>query len=346
MYIGGWPDKIFIIDEATETVTGNIPMQTGTPRNLTLSSDGKRFYVRKIDMEEIEVVDIAARKSIDRFKLSEGPKQVRIFGLAVDPREQYLVLMTVATRKLIDRYEIGPTELVVYDLKAHTISRTIPWPEGEERPRPNLVISPDGKYLYVFSDDVLIYDTTDFKQVDKWELSRPVEEGLDRFEMGNFDQTYEEPGFYTTVVYTRDPVQKRQIMGVARVNLVGKRVDFFPLGPAQRMSFALAPDRKRAWGVTDTIGHYEFWRFDLAGRRIVERVEFDGRPRMALRVSSNGNLLYIWQSGNTIDLYDSSTYKHQRRITLDFDHTSPLVMVPNRNGRTSTAASPTANSAR
>ena len=37
--------KIFIIDEATETVTGTIPMQTGTPRNLTLSSDGKRFYL-------------------------------------------------------------------------------------------------------------------------------------------------------------------------------------------------------------------------------------------------------------------------------------------------------------
>lgn len=346
MYIGGWPDSIFIIDEATEKVTGSIPMQAGTPRNLTLSDDGKRFYVRKIDMEEIEIVDIAARKSVDRFKLSEGRNQVRIFALAVDPQDQYLVLMTVATRKLLDRFEIGPTQLVVYDLKAHKISRTIPWPEGEERPRPNLVMSPDGKYLYVFSDDVLIYDTTDFKQVDKWELSRPIEEGLDRLELGNFDQTYEEPGFYTTIVYTRDPVQKRQIMGVARVNLVGKSVDFFPLGPTQRLSFALAPDRKRAWGLMDSIGKYEFWRFDLAGRRIVERVEFEGRPRMALRVSSNGRLLYIWQSGNTIDLYDSSTYKHLRRITLDFDHTSSLVMVPNRNERISTTAKPAANGSR
>ena len=109
MYVGGWPDSIFIIDEATEKVTGKIPMQTGTPRNLTLSHDGTRFYVRKIDMEEIEVVDIATRKSIDRFKLSEGRNQVRIFALAVDPQDRHLVLMTVTTRKLLDRFEIGPT---------------------------------------------------------------------------------------------------------------------------------------------------------------------------------------------------------------------------------------------
>jgi hypothetical protein len=345
MYMGGWPDKIFIIDEATEKVTGSIPLQTGTPRSLDLSHDRTRFYVRKIDMEEIEVVDIAGRKSIDRFKLSEGANRVRIFTLAADPQNRYLVLVTVATRKRIDRFEIGPTQLLVYDLNAHKVTRTIPWAEADERVRPSLIMSPDGKYLYAFSDDVLVYETTDFKQVDRWELTRPIEEGLGRFEFGPLDQTYEEPGFFTTIVYTQDPVQKRQIMGVARMNLVAKSVDFFPLGPTQRMTFALGPDRKSAWGLfSQMIGQHEFWRFDLERRRVVERVEFEGRPRMALRVSSNGKLLYIWQSGNTIDLYDSSTYKHLRRITLDFDHTSPLVMIPARSQTLSSAATPGAAS--
>ena len=61
------------------------------------------------------------------------------------------------------------------------------------------MMSPDGKLLYFFADDVLIYDTTEFKQVDKWELSRPLEEGLGRFDFGPRDVTYEEPGFYSGI---------------------------------------------------------------------------------------------------------------------------------------------------
>jgi hypothetical protein len=339
MYIGGWPDKIYILDEATEKVSGSITMQTGAPRAVELSHDRTRFYVRSTTLEDIEIVDIAGRKVVDRFKLSEGLQKVRIFGLAADPRHRFLVLVTVGATRQLDRYEIGPTELVVYDLASRKISREIPWPDGEERLRPNLMLSPDGQYLYVFSDDVLIYETAEFKQVDKWELSRPLEDGLGAFDFGGFDTTYEEPGFFTTLFYTQDPIQKRQIMGIARINLPGKRVEFYPLGPAQRVGFALAPGRKQAFGLRSEIGRYEFWGFDLESRRVSKRVEFEGRPRMSLRVSSNGKLLYIWQAGNTIDLHDAATFKHLRRITLDFDNTSALVMVPrDAPGRQPTAA--------
>ena len=80
--------------------------------------------------------------------------------------------------KKIDRYEIAPPKLVVYDLKEHKIARTVPWPNNEERENVNVMFSPDGKLFYFFADDVLIYETTDFKQVDTWELSRPIEEGV------------------------------------------------------------------------------------------------------------------------------------------------------------------------
>src|SRR2546425_4219698 len=39
LYIGGWPNKIFMIDEATEKVTGAIEATTGTPARATLSKD-------------------------------------------------------------------------------------------------------------------------------------------------------------------------------------------------------------------------------------------------------------------------------------------------------------------
>ena len=64
----------------------------------------------------------------------------------------------------------------------------------------------------------------------------------------------------------------------------------------------MAPDRKRGYGLLQQIGRYEFWAFDLEQKKLINRTEFAGRPRMALRVSSNGKLLYIYQAGATIDV--------------------------------------------
>jgi DNA-binding beta-propeller fold protein YncE len=328
LYIGGWPNKIFVIDEATEKVTGAIDVTTGTPTRAVMSKDRKRFYLLNALASEVEIIDIAARKSVDHFTLSEARKRVHIRSLIVDPLDRFVILLTKAAEKKVDRFEISPPTLVVYDLKQHKISRTIPWPNNEEREGVNIMMSPDGKLLYFFADDVLIYDTTEFKQVDKWELSRPIEEGLGRFDFGPRDVTYEEPGFYSGIFNTSDPVQNRRMMGIARVNLAGKSVDFWPLGPSRPVGFSLAPDRKKAYGLLSEIGHYEFWTFDLEHHKLGAKTEFAGRPRMALRTSSNGKVLYIYQAGNTIDLYEASTYKFLRTLTLDADTTTELFVVP------------------
>jgi hypothetical protein len=49
---------------------------------------------------------------------------------------------------------------------------------------------------------------------------------------------------------------------------------------------------------------------------------------MALRVNSTGDILYIYQAGNTIDLYEAASLKHLRTITLDGDMTTPMVLLP------------------
>jgi len=328
LYVGGWPNKIFVIDEATEKVTGAIDVTTGSPKGMTLTKDRKRFYLVNALSEQVEIIDIAARKSIDHFTLSEGRKKVFVRSMIPDPLERFVILLTKSADKKVDRFEIGAPTLVVYDLKAHKIARTIPWPNNEEREFVSIMPSPDGKLLYFFADDVLIYDTTEFKQVDKWELSRPLEEGLARFDFGPRDITYEEPGFYSGIFQMLDPVQNRRLMGIARVNLNAKNVDFWALGPARPVGFSLAPDRKRAYGLLQEIGHYEFWTFDLEHHKLGAKMEFPGRPRMALRTSSNGKVLYIYQAGNTIDLYDASTYTYLRTITLDADTTTELFVVP------------------
>src|SRR5579872_891195 len=77
LYIGGWPGKVYVIDEATERVTGAIDVTTGAPKGLTLSKDKKHLYLVNSMSEQVEVLDIATRKSLDHFTLSEGRKKVR-----------------------------------------------------------------------------------------------------------------------------------------------------------------------------------------------------------------------------------------------------------------------------
>lgn len=328
MYIGTYAGSIQIFDEATEKLAGEIKLKTGIPRSLTLSQSRAKFYVLDATLEKIEVVDIATRASVSTFTLSEGKKQVRIRGLQVDPLERFLILLTRSAEKKIDRWEIGDITIQLYDLTQQKVTRTIPWPRGEEREFFNIRFSPDGKLLYFFGEDVLILETTNFTEVDTWPLSRPIEPGLGRISFGAVDDFNDDPGFFTGLFTTQDPIQNRRIMNLGRVDLVAKSIDLTPIGPAEGVGFAMSPDRRRGYGLMQQIGRYEFWAFDLAQRKLLGRTPFEGRPRMALRVSSNGRLLYIFQAGATIDVYDASSYKHLRTIQMNADQTTNLFILP------------------
>jgi hypothetical protein len=338
LIIGAYPSQYWIIDEATEKIVGTIPYKSGIPRRTSLSRDRKRFYTIEAAMEKIEILDIPSRTTTDTFSLSEGNKKVRIRSIEPDPLQRFVMMVIAPATKLVDRFEIGSPTLVQYDLKEHKIVRTVPWPNGEERQNATIQFSPDGKLMYLFTDqDVLIYETNGFTQVDKWELSRPIEEGFGRLEMGSRDAFNDEPGFYTGIFSVSDPVQHRRMMGIARVNLAAKSVDFYTLGPATGISFAMAPGRKVGYGLFEDIGRYEFWKFDLEHRKFAGRTEFKGRPRMGLKTSSNGKVLYIYVAGNTIDLYDADTYQYLRTITLDGDMTTELFVFPTPPAATSTS---------
>ena len=329
LIIGTYPDKFHIIDEATEKVVGTIPFKSGIPRRTTLSRDRKRFYTIEAGMEKVEIIDIATRSTIDTFSLSEGNKRVRIRSIEPDPLHRFVMLLTASATKMTDRFEIGAPTIMQYDLKEKKVVRTVPWPNNDERQNVQIQFSPDGKLMYLFSDqDVLIYDTGSFAQVDKWELSKPIEEGFGRLEFGQSDAYNDEPGFYTAIFNVSDPIQHRRTMGIGRVNLAAKTVDFYTMGPSSPVSFAMAPGRKVAYGLFQDIGRYEFWRFDLEHRKLANRVEFKGQPRMSLKTSSNGKVLYIYNAGETIDLYDAETYQYLRTISLEGDMTAELFVFP------------------
>jgi DNA-binding beta-propeller fold protein YncE len=331
LYIGTYGRQVLVMDEATMKVKDSIKTSIGIPR-LSLSFDRKHIYVSDPGYEKVEIIDVATKKSLGSFALSHDSVTVRFRGYNLDPKERFMVMVAKIYTKKADRYDISQPTILRYDLAKHMVTDTIPWPKGEVREGAQIVFSPNGDLMYFFTtDDVLVYDSNTLKEVDRWDISKTLfEEGLGRIGFGLPYDIYEEPGFYTGLFRTNDPVNHRTQMGVARMDLVNRQLDFYSLGPSAGVSFRLSPDKKRAYGIHEEVGNYQFWTFDLESRRVLGKTEFNGRPRMGLIVSSNGNELYVNVAGSTIDRYATNGFKHLGQVNFGADQTNIILVPPPR----------------
>ena len=329
-YIGTYDKKILVMDEASMRVVDSIPVSIGIPLGMQLSYDRQRFYVREPRQETVEIFDIPGRKSLGTFTLSTPGRSVRITSMNVDPSERFAVMVVKIFTKKPDRFEISAPKLLKYDLASRTVTDTIPWPRGEERDFAQILFSPNGENLYFFTaDDVLIYDTKTLKQVERWEISRTFfEEGFGRLPANFFNDLNEEPGYSTFLFRNTDPVNRRTLMGIARTNLMARTVEFFMLGPTAPVSFTLAPGRKRAYGLVQQVGNWQFWTFDIENKRVLGKIEFKGRPRMSITASTDGKQIYLHGAGSTIEIRDVATFNPTRTIELPADMTGFILMPP------------------
>ncbi len=325
IYVSTYDSSILIVDEATLEVEGRIETAVQIPDDLLLSRDGTLLYVGDAEGDRIERVDLRRRSSLDTHSLSRGPSTVLINGFTPSPDDAYAIMFVREYVKLSDRYEVGEPVMLKYDLVNGQVADTLDFPE-EAVESASLIFAPGGEHLYYSAGDLLVLETQDFTEIDRWEITDAWEPGLGRLSFGFPDNPYDEEGIYTGLFRTTDPVQNRELMGIARVDLEAREVDFYTLGPSERIEFRMAPGGRKAYGLSEQIGRYEFLTFDLVNRRLESRTQFSGRPRMSLAVSSNGELLYIHNAGNTIDVYDARTYEHLRQVAFDADMTSFLLV--------------------
>ena len=276
------PNKILIIDEATEKVTGSIPVKVGIPRRVTLSQDAQAF-LRDLSHNR-GCRDPGHRDAADRrqIRLSEGNKTVRISSVAADPLGRYVIMITKTTTKLQDRFEIGTAMLQQYDLKEHKIiaDHPVAGRPGARAGKPAVLsrwkalVFPGQRSL-----DLRNRELQAGRQVGHVECrGRPRPGRISFGGFGGADTVNDEPGFFTTTMTITDPIQHRQIMGIAKINLAAKTNEFYTIGPAGGVSFSLAADRKHGFGLESAIGRYQFWTFDLVDRRVTSRGEVRRRP--------------------------------------------------------------------
>jgi DNA-binding beta-propeller fold protein YncE len=338
LYVGAWQKKVIVIDETSQKVAAEIELKLGVPRSMMLTEDRKKLVVHSASEASFEIVDLATRKLEASFKLDEGGKKYRLSGYAISPDDKKIYATFYSVEKKLDRFEVGKPQWGVVDLAAGKWEKMVAMPkEMESRGGGRgggLRVSPDGKYLFQFRDNVYVYSTDDFKEVEKIELSKPLFPGSERVTIGPGDDPHEQRGTVFGFFNSTDPIVHRKTFGFGVFDLNKRTFEFTPVGPSTTgtMGLRLTPDRKTGYTVAfngeGANRRCEFWTFDIGSKQIVRKQEFDGRSRFEFSLSSDGKLLYIYGAGNTIEMYDAATLKMVRDLDVNADMTSNMLVVP------------------
>ena len=336
LYVGAWPQRVLIVDEATGRLDGEIALKTGVARSIEATRDKKRLIVSTMKDSGIEIIDLATRQVTSSFTLSEGNKKMRPQGLALDSQGKLLYTIITPVEKKIDRFEIGKRKWAVIDIDQKKIARTVDIPpDMEQDVRGMLKLSPDGKFIYAFGQNILVFDTVDFKQVEKIDLQKPTfSQATDSLSMfGDMDR-WGDPAILQSVFFRTDNVVRRTVFGLARFDLNKRTFDFQPIGPPpnQFSGVQVTPDQKTGYAISIDGQHgdrvTQFMVFDMAKQKLVKRAEFAGRTRFTFAISSDGKKLLIYGAGNTIEFYDAATLKLEKTLDVNADMTTGLVVIP------------------
>jgi DNA-binding beta-propeller fold protein YncE len=343
MYMGTWPHHVLVMDENKQTVVDKIEMKTGVPFGLQLSADRKKLYVTTIEKSGIETVDLSTNKVIDSFVLDEGNRKERLAAYAIDKEGKFLYSIVAPTVKKIDRFEVEQAQFITVDLAQHKIVRRVDYPKDLDiygvtgltgSYEGGLKLSPDGKYLYLFRENILVFDTAEFKVVEKIELAKPSFQGMETVSFNLVDDAYRDPSLVTSLFVSADPFVHKPAFGLATVNLTTRNVDFTPVGPytSGLMGLFVSPDQATGYTVSITGQNgnrrTEFWSIDMNTKRIVQRAEFRGRRRFNFALSPSGKSLYIYVAGFEVDIFDAKTLQHTKTVDLGSDVTTNMVVVP------------------
>jgi WD40 repeat protein len=347
---GTWPHNVVIFDSTAEKILGSIDLKTDAPRMLMLSPDKKTLYASTLNDNAIVTIDLATRAVTSSFSLDSGNQTVRLYGLAIDPTGKLFYGIATHITKLADHYDVSPSRFIVIDLAAKKITRTadLPQEEGPFGFHNEIKLSPDGKLLYLFRNNILVFDTATLQLVKKVDLAKPQAPGIENVSLGILEDPNELPDKVTSVFTSSDPYVHREVFGIGIIELTKLTFDFSPIGPVtagHMMPLYLTPDRKTGYtvAITGDPGNRrcEFWAFDMATRKLIRKREFDGRTRFYFSVSADGTKLFLYGAGFEIEVYDAKTFEFRSNIETPGDMTTNMVML---QATSTSASSPAADS--
>jgi len=271
--------------------------------------------------------------------LDDATHRYRVNGGAPDPEGKLLYTSTTEITKQSDRYVIGRGKYTIVDLAQQKIVKTVDEPQeggrgGGGRGGGNFEVSPDGKYLYQFGQQVTVLNSSDFSVVERIPLEAPAGNPMENLGLGGIQEALSQPGQRVSLFTWSDPIVHNRVFGIARFDLNTRKFDFKPIGPspAQVGRLYITPDQKMGYTMTENgFGgnrRCEFWGIDLVTTKLARTAEVPCRTRYSFGISSDGKKLYIYAAGYQIEVYDAATFKQEAVWDMTQDMTGPMVVLP------------------
>jgi hypothetical protein len=326
--MGVWPNRLRLLDEATEAFVGEIPLRYGAVTSYgepAHTPDFRKLYYVTDRMEAVEVVDPEKRAVVDELRISTPVRRVRIFNVVPDREGKVLYLRASGVELGTDRFETEDFELIAYDMEKHEVKETFRLPkEAAVAFFQPIRVSDDGQSLFVFGRDIYQVRASDRTVLDKIPLAQPIAAGYGPLRpAGLFEAA---PDVVYALYGTVDPIMRKRMSGVVRIDLPKREVTSFELGPAIDADvFVLSADGKYAYA-----GPRDLVKIDMVSRRIVamKKAFEQGRTNNTLIVSSDGKKLYVTGVGNQLQIVDSATLEPVGSIPTGGDITSPALALP------------------
>jgi hypothetical protein len=339
LMLGTYPDKLFTVDEATGKIGEKIQLPGGLPVSLRITPDQAKIFATTITNSSVIVMDAKSHGILTQFDLNTPTERYRFNGGAPDPTGRFFYTTLLRMDKLIDRWKVSKQMYAVIDIKLKKVVRTADLePEDDALSggyRAPMMVSPDGKSLYLFKDKVLVVDTAKLKVVDRIDVQKPESTGYANVAFGGGVESFQmTTGSELVSLFTAaDPFVHNKVFGLGRFDLNTRKFKFTPMGPITTgmSGLEITPDGKTGYTVV-TNGQTgnkrcEFWKFDMASLKLKDKVEFACRSRFQLGMSGDGTKLYIYGASYDIEVYDAQTMKLEKTWDLGADATMAGMLV-------------------
>lgn len=330
-----YPDFLVEFDPATDTVVRKIKLQNGMTWGTQLLFDKKHFAVVTDTQKKVEVVSVEKGEVVAVHDFSEPDVIVRVRNVTECPGGKQWYVQTERLKKLADRYEFQPGEVLLYDVeqkKAVKKLRRLPQILGS-----GARISPDGQHWHVFDRDgnLQVVDPKTLKEVAKVDLATPQFAGQGRISLRRTDLFFgQQPKKYRMLCTFTDQVQHgRSSWGYVDIdlekNLVTDMVEWGP-GPQGWGSY-ISRDGKVSVSSNGGFGSQSkttFQLYDLTTGKKLREFDEELRPRQSLAgVAPDGSKVYIGGAGSDFRVYDAVTTELLKVVEFDGEITGQIFVL-------------------
>jgi quinohemoprotein amine dehydrogenase beta subunit len=314
------PNNLNLVDLKQRKVvnTCELPGDFG-PGTVAMSPDHSIAYVLTNRFENIYGVDVDSCDIVFSARQSQGDERVKSIGsIAVSPDGREVYTHQNPTRLLIDRYEVQPTRIAVFDTAAGLDAepvRTLPAP----RQITIMATGADGT-LYmggrdIYAMNVQTGDTT--VALASQSVGDPLESLRDSLTVWPVGAINNEMVRMYSAAQFKDASQDMEtadwVWGFERVDLATGESEARVFGPLEVVLFsgmARPSDPNQFYGVLTQLK-----RFDVSQRKELGSVDLD-HSYYCINFSTDGSEIYLAGTFNDIAVYDADTLEKLANIEL------------------------------